>query len=225
MALLLTLGVVLGASASVAAYYVAHTDAPDGSVTRAFVVELRPTAPGPYQVFLPVPAGIDGKAAPAFALLPLEGAPRFGLVRTEHGLALSVRAEGPVKLEAQGAMPVRLSLDDAPSKYRQFRFWGYLGRDAPAPVLLKLEVREHRHTADWDQHVDVQRAILLQDPLEPSGWQVLRATHVFDFAAGGGYGDEFPRVVLGAFGASVAGLYPPLGLIVVGAWRRRGGEA
>lgn len=219
MALLLTLGVVAGAGGAAAGYYLVHSDAEDARVTQVFTVELQPTAPGAYQVFLPVPSR-NGQAAPGFALQLVEGEARFGLVRTEHGLALSVRAEGPVRLAAAGELPMRLSLDDVPTKHRQFRFWGYLGRDAPAPVLLKLEVREHNHTASWDRHMDLQRSILLQDPLEPDGWQVLRATHVFDFAAGLGYGGAFPRLALGAVGVSAAGLYPPLGLIALG-WRRK----
>lgn len=220
MALALAAVVVLGAAGTVAAYYVTHSGPGAAQVSQAFEVELQPTAPGTYQVYLPIPAGKDGKAAPGFTLEVLEGAPRFGVVRTEHGLALSVRAEGPVKLRAEGPMPIRLSLDDVPSKHPQFRFWGFLGRDAAGPVLLKLEVREHTHTADWSKHTDVARSILLQLPLEPNGWQVVKATHLFDFAAGSGYSGGFPRVVIAAFGASVAGFYPPLGLLVL-RWRRR----
>lgn len=220
MALLLSIGVLAVAGGAAAGYYLDHREAPEATLVRSYAVELQPTAPGPYQVYLPVPAAPGGKVPAGFALTATEGQARFGVVRTEHGPALSIRAEGPVRLTAEGDLPLRLSLDDVPSKHRQFRFWAFLGDDAPGPVLVKLEVREHHHTAGWDRHSDVQRSILLQDPLEPAGWQVLRATHVFDLRTGPGYGAEFPRLALGAVGLSAAGFYPPLGLIALG-WGRR----
>lgn len=186
---------------------------------RDYAVELSPTQPGPYRVLLPLPSE-DGRAAAPFALRIVEGAPRFHISQTGHGPALDVRAEGPVKLVAEGALPLRLSLDDRGASFRQFRFLAYLAPDAEGPVLVKLEVRERQHRSSWEQHVDASRAIVVQQALEPEGWQVTKATHHFDIAARKGYGDDFERVALGAVGVSAASLYGPAALLLLGAVRR-----
>lgn len=212
---------VAGAAGATAGYWLLH-QAPE-SVERAdFKVEVAPTEPGgAYVVYVPIPAERDGTPAAGFGLLVLDGAPRFGLVQSEHGMALRIAGEGPAKLVAQGPLPVRLSLDDVSFAFRQFKFWAYLDRDASGPVLLKVEVRASSHHADWDVHRDNSKAIVVQEPLEPKGWQVVRATQLFDIAYGAGYGDNFPRIALGALATGLAGLYAPLSMVAVGAWRQR----
>lgn len=210
-----------GAAGSAAAYWASHHDRSEQAVDRTFVVELAPSQPGSYEVYVPVPATKEAKPMPGLALRVEQGAPRFALVQTEHGAALSVRADGPVKLRAEGAPPVRLTLDDGSFSFRQFKFWSYLARDAPGPVLVKVEVRQFVHAADWDQHADAGKAILVQEPLEPVGWQVVRATQLFDVSYGSGWGAEFPRMALGAGAVSLGALYLPLGLVVLQARRAR----
>lgn len=220
-ALLLALAIMALAVGSTAAFWLSNQGRTEALEVAEFRVELAPTTDAPYQVFLPIPSA-QGRAPQGFALRIEEGEPHFRLVRTEHGIALAIDAQGPVKLAGQGPFPVRLSLDDIPGKYRQFKFWAFLHPDAEAPVLVKLEVRARSHSEAWEQHVDLSRAIVVQEPLRPEGWQVVRATQLFDVAASKGYVSELPRVALGAVGASAAALYIPAGVVLLGALRTRG---
>jgi hypothetical protein len=213
-------GVIAGAASTTAAYYLGHVERSDTLQVKDFTLELQPTTPGPYQVTVPIPVGQDGREPPGFALRVVEGSPSFRLVSTERGLGLFIAADGPVKLAGRGDYPVRLSLEDPHATFKQFRFFGHLAPGAAGPVLLKLEVRERTHTANWELHADAGKAILLQEPLR-GGWQQLKATHLFDVHARGGWGDEWPRLALGAAAAGTAALYLPLGVVLRSAWPRR----
>jgi hypothetical protein len=136
-------------------------------------------------------------------------------------LALRVRAEGPVKLVTDTHIPIRLTLDDARFSFRQFKFWIFLDRDAAGPVLVKLEARQRHHTEDWERHLDTSGAIVLQEALEPVGWQVVKATQLFDIAYGQGFRGGFPRIALGAVATSLTAMYLPLGILAVGWVQRR----
>lgn len=217
LALLLAGGVIAGAVGTASAYWLGHHERVEQLEVRDFHVELAPSAPGPYQLYLPVPADKAGQPAAGLALRVLEGHPRFALVQTEHGVALSVRGEGPLKLAASGPLPIRLSLDDLTFSFRQFKFWSYLAPESAGPVLVKLEVRVREHAADWERHLDTSKAILVQETLEPEGWQVVRATQLFDISLATGWGAGFPRMALGATMASAASLYAPLGVALLGA--------
>jgi hypothetical protein len=199
---------------------VLHKD-PEALHNAEFKVEVAPSRPGSYVLYLPVPGDAQGKSAPGFGLRVVEGAPNFGLVQSEHGVALRIAADGPVKLYGTGDLPVRLTLDDVHFSFRQFRFWAYLGRDAPGDILVKVEVRERDHNQDWEKRLDTSRAIVLQEPLEPKGWQALRATQLFDIAYGGGYSDGFPRVAIAALMTTALAGYVPTGMVAFGWWRAR----
>jgi len=219
-ALLLSSGVIVGALGAVAGYWVMQQDRHERFAQASYDIELAPTGPGNFQVLLPVPMGADG-AVPGLTLRVMGGAPSFALVTTPHGLALSVRADAPVKLHAEGALPVRFSLDDVAAHFKQFSFWSFLDPAAQAPVLLKLEVRQRTHQADWELHVDAGKAIVVQQALDPKGWQVVRATQLFEVHAADGFGGGFPRVALGAATVSLASLYAPASLVVLAAVRPR----
>lgn len=206
---------------SAAAYWALHTRTTEEVSVRSYSIELVPSAPGRYVVYAPVPVDTQDAAPRGFALRVEEGAPRFGLVKTAHGVALSVAAEGPVRMSVEQPLPLRFSLDDPSFSFRQFKFWSYLSHDAPGPVLAKVEVRERAHKANWTHHLDTGRAIVVQQALEPRGWQVVRATQMFDVRLETGHEAEFPRIAMAAAAAGAGAFYLPLGLVVVGAVRRR----
>lgn len=220
LALLLAAGVVAGSAATVAGYWLLHHGGREDVAARSYLVELAPSEPGRYEAYVPVPVEKDGGVARGLALRAVEGEPEFLLVGTRHGPALRVKAEGPVVLLAEGALPLRFSLDDERFRFRQFKFWSFLGPGAAGAVLAKVEVRERRHTEDWEQHLDVGRSIVVQEALEPEGWQVLPATHYFDVALEGGTGAGFPRLALAALTVALGSLYLPLGAAVLRAGAR-----
>jgi hypothetical protein len=194
---------------------------PAREVLRTYTLEVEPTQPGSYLLYLPIPMAPGGAPPAGFALRALEGAPRYGLVQTEHGPALRLAGEGKAKLEGAGPLPWKLTLDDPSFAYRQFKFFAYLGRDAAAPVLVKVAVEERTVEKGWEKHSDLGKTIAVQQVLEPVGWQVVKGAQIFDVSAQRGYEAGFPKVALGSLVAGLGALYVPLGMVVAQAWRRR----
>jgi hypothetical protein len=171
-------------------------------------------------LYVPIPSQ-GGAPAQGFGLRALAGQPQFALVQTEHGPALRIQAQGPIKLEGDGTLPVLLSLEDPQATYSQFRFLAYLDRHAPGPVLLKAEVRAVDHNTTWERHIDLARAIVVQQSLQPVGWQPVLATQLVDIGVADGYAAAFPRVAMGGLAVAVAGLYVPGGMVLLAAVRAR----
>jgi hypothetical protein len=179
---------------------------------------VRPDEAGEYHLDLPTP--VDGQGMPVPLPAPVAGdGARLDFVRTAYGTAIHLVGHGPVSLRWQGAMPLRLSLDDARFSYRQFKFWAYAA-EGSVPVRINVSLAEVNRTQGWEQHLQQGRTIQLDDHLQPGGWSLLYAVQQFDVLVQRGYQSEVARMALGALDVSLGAALLPLGMVVLRAHRR-----